>query len=174
VIPVALLIKNAPAEMGAVALGGAAAARREYTTAEVVRAPQFWAIALTHLACCAAHSGPIFHMVTYAIEQGVAAMVAATVFGVSGLASIAGRIGCGILADRFGAKRTLLAGLALQAVTILSPTADALIRYTTDGTLPSATAGTELADGGVVPGQGQDGRVARLLLGVFGARRGDA
>ena len=120
VIPVALLIKNAPAEMGAVALGGAAAARREYTTAEVVRAPQFWAIALTHLACCAAHSGPIFHMVTYAIEQGVAAMVAATVFGVSGLASIAGRIGCGILADRFGAKRTLLAGLALQAVTILS------------------------------------------------------
>ena len=118
--PVALLIKNAPAEMGAVALGGAAAARREYTTAEVVRAPQFWAIALTRLACCAAHSGPIFHMVTYAIEQGVAAMVAATVFGVSGLASIAGRIGCGILADRFGAKRTLLAGLALQAVTILS------------------------------------------------------
>src|SRR3972149_3869426 len=62
VIPVALLIRNAPAEMGAVALGGAAAARREYTTREVVRAPQFWAIALTHLACCAAPSGPVFHM----------------------------------------------------------------------------------------------------------------
>jgi len=86
----------------------------------VLRAPQFWAIALTHLACCGAHSGPIFHMVTHAIDQGVAAMVAATVFGLSGLASIAGRIGCGLLADRFGAKPTLVAGLALQAAMVFA------------------------------------------------------
>src|SRR5947199_220598 len=81
-------------------------------------APQFWAIALTHFACCAAHSGPIFHMVTHATDQGVAAMAAATVFGVSGLASIVGRIGGGLLADRFGAKPTLIAGLAVQAAMI--------------------------------------------------------
>jgi len=120
VIPVALLIKNAPAEVGMLARGGTATVGREYTTRDVVRAPQFWAIALTHFACCAAHSGPIFHMVTHAIDQGVGAMVAATVFGVSGLSSIAGRVGCGILADRFGAKRTLIAGLGLQAAMILS------------------------------------------------------
>ena len=146
VIPVALLIRNAPAEMGAVALGGAAAARREYTTREVVRAPQFWAIALTHFACCAAHSGPIFHMVTHAIDQGVAAMVAATVFGVSGLSSIAGRIGCGMLADRFGAKRTLIAGLGLQAVMILS------YRFTGDAAAFYAAALVfGVAYGGVMP-----------------------
>src|SRR3989338_3381840 len=146
VIPVALLIRNAPAEMGVVALGGAAAARREYTTREVVRAPQFWAIALTHFACCAAHSGPIFHMVTHAIDQGVAAMVAATVFGVSGLSSIAGRIGCGMLADRFGAKRTLIAGLGLQAVMILS------YRFTGDaGALSAAALVFGVAYGGVMP-----------------------
>ena len=120
IIPAALLIRNAPSDMGAVALGGAAEAQREFSPRQVVRAPQFWAIALTHLACCAAHSGPIFHMVTHAIDQGVAAMVAATVFGVSGLTSIAGRIGCGLLADRFGAKRTLIAGLGLQAAMIFS------------------------------------------------------
>src|SRR2546429_418184 len=119
-IPVALLIKNAPADMGAVALGGAAAPHRDYDTTQVLRAPQFWAIALTHFACCAAHAGPIFHMVTHAIDQGVATMVAATVFGVSGLASIAGRIGCGLLADRFGAKPTLVAGLALQAAMVFA------------------------------------------------------
>src|SRR5439155_619358 len=68
----------------------------------------------------AAHPGPIFHMVTHAIDQGVATMVAATVFGVSGLASIAGRIGCGLLADRFGAKPTLVAGLALQAAMVFA------------------------------------------------------
>src|SRR2546421_7522538 len=91
---------------------------REYTTREVLAAPQFWAIALTHFACCAAHSGPIFHMVTHATDQGLAAMAAATVLGVSGLASIAGRVGGGLLADRFGAKPTLIAGLAVQAAMI--------------------------------------------------------
>ncbi len=118
VIPVALLVKNAPAEMGAVALGGTATWQRDFSTREVLRTPQFWAIALTHFACCAAHSGPIFHMVTHATDQGVAAMAAATVFGVSGLASIVGRIGGGLLADRFGAKPTLIAGLAVQAAMI--------------------------------------------------------
>src|SRR5260370_32981784 len=118
IIPTALLIRNAPAEMGAVALGGAAAPQRSFSTAQVLRAPQFWAIALTHFACCAAHSGPIFHMVTHAIDPGVVPMVAATVLAVSGLSSIAGRIGCGLIADRFGAKRTLIAGLALQAVMV--------------------------------------------------------
>jgi MFS family permease len=120
VVPMALLIRNAPDEMGATALGGTAAPQREFSTAEVVRAPQFWAIALTHFACCAAHSGPIFHMVTHAIDQGVEAMTAATVLGVSGLSSIAGRIGCGVLADRFGAKPTLVAGLGLQALLIFA------------------------------------------------------
>jgi MFS family permease len=84
----------------------------------VLRAPQFWAIALTHFACCAAHSGPIFHMVTHATDLGVPAMAAAGALGVSGLSSIAGRIGGGVLADRFGVKRTLIGGLALQAAII--------------------------------------------------------
>jgi MFS family permease len=120
VIPLALFIRNAPGDAGAIALGGPSVPQRDYSAAQVVRAPQFWAIALTHLACCAAHSGPIFHMVTHAIEQGVAGMAAATVLGVSGLSSIGGRIGGGLLADRVGAKRTLVAGLALQAVMIFA------------------------------------------------------
>src|SRR5213593_457936 len=119
-IPVALLIPNAPAAMGVVARGGAAAPQRNFSMGQVLRAPQFWAIALTHLACCAAHAGPIFHMVTHAIDQGVAAMLAATVLGVSGLSSIAGRIACGLIADRFGAKPTLIVGLALQAVMVFA------------------------------------------------------
>src|SRR5438105_9813758 len=118
IIPVALLLR-APDQRRATRDDTARdAEQREYTTREVLAAPQFWAIALTHFACCAAHSGPIFHMVTHATDQGVAAMAAATVLGVSGLASIAGRIGGGLLADRFGAKPTLIAGLAVQAAMI--------------------------------------------------------
>jgi len=54
------------------------------------------AISFTYLACCAAHSGPIFHMVSYAIDCGVPA----------------------IAADRIGAKRMIVFGLALQAVSV--------------------------------------------------------
>src|SRR3989449_2657284 len=36
--------------------------RSGLTVAQALRTPQFAAIALTFFACCAAHSGPIFHM----------------------------------------------------------------------------------------------------------------
>ncbi|MGH7324584.1 MAG: MFS transporter [Candidatus Rokuibacteriota bacterium] len=122
IIPTALLIREQPADVGGVALGavpGEPPAGRDFSPGQVARSPQFWALGLTHVACCAAHSGPIFHMVTYAIDQGMGAMTAATVLSVSGLASVVGRIATGLLADRFGAKRTLVAGLSLQAVMIL-------------------------------------------------------
>jgi MFS family permease len=117
VIPAAFLVRNPPRPAAAagpvVTIGGP-----ELTIGQVVRTPQFAAIALTHLACCAAHSGPIFHMVTHAIDRGVPTMAAATVLSAAGLASLSGKIGCGIFADRIGAKRTLVVGLALQAVAI--------------------------------------------------------
>jgi MFS family permease len=119
IVPIALVIREQPAEVGTAAMGGVARVGPEYSTREVLATPQFWGIALTHFACCAAHSGPIFHMVTHATDQGIGAMAAATALGVSGLASIAGRIGGGVLADRIGIKPTLLAGLALQAVMIV-------------------------------------------------------
>jgi MFS family permease len=76
------------------------------------------AIAVTHFACCAAHSGPIFHMITHAIDRGVTAMAAVTVLSVAGLASLGGKIVCGLIADRVGAKQTLVVGLAIQALAI--------------------------------------------------------
>jgi MFS family permease len=91
---------------------------REFTAAQVLRSPQFAAIALTHFACCAAHSGPIFHMVTHVIDRGVPAMAATTVLSAAGLASLSGRILCGLIADRVGAKPTLLVGLGLQALAV--------------------------------------------------------
>jgi MFS family permease len=78
----------------------------------------FWAIALTHFCCCAAHSGPLFHLVSHAMDQGVPKMAAAGILGASGLTSIFGRIGTGIVADRVGAKSTLLSALSLQAALI--------------------------------------------------------
>jgi len=119
IIPAAFLVRNPPVAVASAAVrGGTAGAGGDMTIGQVVRTPQFAAIAFTHFACCAAHSGPIFHMVTHAIDRGVPAMAAATVLSAAGLASLSGKIGCGIFADRVGAKRTLLAGLALQAAAI--------------------------------------------------------
>ncbi len=84
--------------------------------AEALRTPQFAALALAHFACCAAHSGPIFHMVTYAIGCGIGAMAAVSVYSLAGLSGLAGRILLGITADRVGARPTLVAGLLVQAM----------------------------------------------------------
>ena len=115
VIPAALLLRRAPAAAlpaSQPATAPGLIARRLWTSRP------FWVIALTHFACCAAHSGPIFHMVSHAIDQGVAALAAAGALGISGLTSIIGRVGTGMVSDRVGAKRTLVTGLILQAVTI--------------------------------------------------------
>jgi MFS family permease len=117
VIPAAFLVREPPAPATTV-VRGATARPDGLTVAQAVRTPQFAAIALTYFACCAAHSGPIFHMVTNAIDHGVAAMAAATVLSAASLASLGGKVICGLVADRVGAKRVLVAGLALQAVAV--------------------------------------------------------
>ena len=117
IVAAGLLVRKPPASPRQGGPAGAVGSR-EFTVAEAIRTPQFAAIGLTHFACCVAHSGPIFHMVTDAIDCGVAPMAAATVIGVAGLSSVGGRVICGLLADRVGAKETLIAGLAVQAVAI--------------------------------------------------------
>jgi MFS family permease len=118
IIPAALFVREPPAPPAPGGRPEAAAGGRELTAAQALRTPQFAAIAGTYFACCAAHSGPIFHMVTHAIDHGVPAMAAATVLSTAGLASLGGKIGCGLMADRLGAKRVLLAGLTLQALAL--------------------------------------------------------
>jgi MFS family permease len=97
-------------------VGGLAPA--SMTVAQALRTPQFAAIAGAFFMCCACHSGPIFHMVSYAVDCGVPDMAAASVFGVAGLSALSGRIVCGVVADRTGAKSTLVAGLLLQGLAV--------------------------------------------------------
>src|SRR5438874_6649007 len=117
IIPAALLVREPPA-LPTAAVVAASAEGPGLTVAQALRTPQFAAIALTFFACCAAHSGPIFHMVSFATDCGVTPMAAATVFGAAGLGGLGGRIICGLIADRVGAKETMVAGLLLQAFAI--------------------------------------------------------
>lgn len=85
-----------------------------------LRSPQFLVLGSTFFLCCAAHSGPIFHFVSYAIYCGIPTMAAVSIYSVEGLAGLVGRILFGLTADRLGVKRVLVCGLLVQAVAICS------------------------------------------------------
>jgi len=148
VIPAGLLVRNHPGDLGASAYGDGPArpVRPEMESRDVLRSVSFWTIAATHFACCSAHSGAIFHMVAHAMDQGVAKMAAATLLGASGFSSIFGRLGAGMLADRFGPKLTLIVTLGLQALVVL------LFLFSRElGTLYAVAVIFGLAYGGVMP-----------------------
>jgi MFS family permease len=115
-IPASLLVRRPPSAPADAAVGGVAGGTRGATAMQALKSPQFAVLALTFFACCAAHSGPIFHTVSYAIGCGLPPMTAVTIYSVEGLAGLGGRLMLGVLADRLGAKRVLIAGLVVQAL----------------------------------------------------------
>ncbi|MFL6782519.1 MAG: MFS transporter [Sphingomicrobium sp.] len=114
-IPASLLIRRPPA-LAAPAAGPKSAAGAEMSVAEAVRSPQFIILVLTNFFCCATHSGPIFHTVSYAVSCGIPLMAAVTIYSVEGFAGLFGRIAFGVAGDRLGAKRVLVFGLLVQAI----------------------------------------------------------
>jgi hypothetical protein len=56
------------------------------TLGEAVSSLQFIILLLTNFCCCATHSGPIFHAVSYAITCGIAPPAAVSIYSVEGLA----------------------------------------------------------------------------------------
>jgi len=115
-IPVSLLVRRPPALAAQAAMpadGGAQPA--EMSRSEALRSPQFFILLATNFFCCATHSGPIIHTVSYAVSCGIPLIVAVSIYSVEGLAGLFGRIGFGLMGDRFGAKRVLVIGLLVQA-----------------------------------------------------------
>src|SRR5246127_80916 len=114
-IPVSLLVRRPPALEVQPSRSEGAEKGVEMSLAQALRSPQFVILLLTNFFCCATHSGPIIHTVSYAISCGIPIIAAVTIYSVEGLAGMGGRIVFGLLGDRFGAKRTLVAGLLVQA-----------------------------------------------------------
>ncbi|MBX3523979.1 MAG: MFS transporter [Xanthobacteraceae bacterium] len=118
-IPTAFLVRRPPA-LAAAASGAmpAESAGTIRTVREAFRSPQFIVLSLVFFACCAAHSGPIFHMVSYAIFCGVGPLAAVSIYSVEGIGGLGGRVLFGVAADRLGVKPVLIAGLLVQALAI--------------------------------------------------------
>src|ERR1700681_980019 len=85
-IPVSLLVRRAPAleAVSAVPSDGAVP-EPEMSLAQALRSPQFVVLLSTNFFCCATHSGPIIHTVSYAISCGIPMIAAVTIYSVEGL-----------------------------------------------------------------------------------------
>ena len=115
-IPVSLLVRRPPAlEARHAAASRDGEPQSAMSLGQAIRSPQFIILALTNFFCCATHSGPIFHTVSYAVSCGIPLIAAVSIYSVEGLAGMGGRIAFGVLGDRLGAKRVLVTGLLLQA-----------------------------------------------------------
>ncbi len=115
-IPVSFLIRRPPA-LGADASVPAAGedAPNDMSVGQALRSPQFAILLATNFLCCATHSGPIFHTVSYAVACGIPMMLAVSIYSLEGFAGLGGRVAFGVLGDRLGAKRILVFGLFVQA-----------------------------------------------------------
>jgi MFS family permease len=158
-IPASFLVRPAPNSADDAAADTNDAPETEWTAARAFRTPQFAALAGAHFACCAAHSGPIFHMVSYAMVCGIAPLTAVTVYSLAGFSGLGGRLLLGTLADRLGAKPVLVGGLFVQAFCIATYLAVAHL-----GEFYALSVVFGLAYGGVMP------LYAVLVREFFGAR----
>jgi MFS family permease len=165
-VPAALFVRrppvtSLPSESASTAVGEKMSLGKAFLSAP------FIVLAATFFACCAAHAGPIFHTVTYAMTCGLAPLAAVTIYSVEGLAGLGGRLALGVLADRLGVKRVLIAGLIIQAVA-----AGAFVFASRLGEFYAVAATFGFAYGGVMPLYAVLAREyfgQRILGAVFGA-----
>ena len=76
--------------------------RSDPTLRDALGTREFWALWLAYFFTPLAVFPVFTHQVAFAIDLGFVPLFAATIFGLMGLASSAGRIGFGLAADRFG------------------------------------------------------------------------
>ncbi|MCO6417412.1 MFS transporter [Siccirubricoccus sp. KC 17139] len=163
-LPAALLLRRPPV---LAATAAAAPPGESLTARQALGSRQFIALAATFFACCLAHAGPIFHVVSYAMVCGLSALAAVSVYSLQGLAGLGGRLLLGVLADRYGAKPVLIGGLMLQALAI-----GAFLPARSLGEFYAVAALFGLAYGGVMPLYAvlaRDYFGPRIMGTVFGA-----
>lgn len=167
-VPAGFLVRQAPPRIaGAGHSAFGADGGGEMSLGEALRTTPFIVLSLTFFACCAMHSGPIFHTISYAVFCGVAPMAAVTIYSLEGFAGLVGRVFFGLLGDRVGAKRALISGLLLQALA-----AGAFVFASQLGDFYSVAAVFGFAYGGVMPLYAVLARSyfgAHIMGGIIGA-----
>jgi MFS family permease len=117
-----LLVRDArprgTATAAATSAAGSAASRPHWTLRTAMRTWRFWATGIVFFAGSASTQMLLVHQVAYLVDHGVSGLVAATVVGVVGICSIAGKTGWGTLSDRIGREPTYSLAFGCVALSV--------------------------------------------------------
>ena len=92
-IPVSFFIRRPPALEAVVRGAAIPQGEPQMSMGQALKSAPFIILALTNFFCCATHSGPIFHTVSYAISCGIPLVLATSIYTVEGLAGTRRPIG---------------------------------------------------------------------------------
>ena len=92
--------------------------RPHWTLRSAVRTWRFWLTGVAFFAGSIATQTLLVHQVAFLVDHGVSALVGATVVGIVGIASVAGKAGWGTLSDRIGREPTYSLAFGCVALSI--------------------------------------------------------
>lgn len=126
-IPVAILMRDRPEDIGARAFGerlvvsdaDLAADRRSTPMRAALRTTDFWLLAGSFFICGYTTNGLVgTHLIPHAIEHGFTTVTAASAVGAMGAMNIVGTLGSGWLSDRFDNRKLLAAYYGFRAISL--------------------------------------------------------
>lgn len=119
-VPLAQLMRGSPERMGQRPYGADRPPKHNDTPAiagitfrQALRSPQFWLVGA--MLFCLVFIGQVMsnHLAPHAADIGISPTIAATFVSVFAATSLLGRNLCGVISDRIGSRRTMLAGFIL-------------------------------------------------------------
>jgi MFS family permease len=113
-----LLLRLAPRRAPVTRTASATGAARHVTLGQAMRGAPFWLMLAAFFFGNLCSQTLHVHQVAYLVDRGVAAIVAASVVGVVGLASIVGKTGGGWLSDRVERERVYVGGIAVMLASL--------------------------------------------------------
>ncbi|HUQ16361.1 MAG TPA: MFS transporter, partial [Candidatus Saccharimonadales bacterium] len=126
-VPVALFMRDRPADAGTVAFGEgrtvSAAERaddeRRTPLRSAIRTTDFWLLAGSFFICGYTSNGIVgTHLIPHAVEHGFTEVTAASAVGVMGAMNIVGTLSSGWLSDRFDNRKLLAGYYAFRAISL--------------------------------------------------------
>ncbi len=95
------------------------AEEEHWTTRRALRTRSFYAIAIAVCLGCFTYATILPHVVVHLTNEGAGITVASLALAMLAISGIAGKVGFGFLAERFGARKTFIVDLLGQAVAVL-------------------------------------------------------
>ncbi len=126
-VPVLVLMRDRPADVGARAYGEGAVLSAEERAADArgtplavaLRSRDFWLLAGSFFICGYTSNGLVgTHLIPHAIEHGFTEVTAATAVGVMGAMNIVGTLASGWFSDRYDNRKLLAAYYGFRAISL--------------------------------------------------------